>query len=126
MEVLRGRDGRDGRDGGKGEMGPPGVEGERGVASPPGPVGEKGMRGDPGLRGAVGEPGLHQQEEQSTLAGVAPPAPLSRELTSSTLVEPVGHLTPIKEEQQTICVYQMILTISSTRVVCKHMVILVG
>ena len=78
-------------------MGPPGAEGERGVAGPPGTgtVGEKGMRGDPGLRETVGEPGL-----QGTPAGGA-------------------------VYTQTICVYQMILTISSTRVECKGMVILV-
>ena len=68
---------------------------------------------------------VHQQEEQSTLAGAVPPAPLTRELHSSTLEELQGHIGTTKEEQQTICVYQMILTISSTRVECKHMVILV-
>ena len=31
-----------------------------------------------------------------------------------------------KEEQQTICVYQMILTISSTRVECKDGALLLG
>ena len=66
-----------------------------------------------------------QQEEQSTLAGAVPPAPLTRELHSSTLVELERHLQHTKEEQQTICVCQMILTISSTRVECKALAILV-
>ena len=67
----------------------------------------------------------HQQEEQSTLAGAVPPAPLTRELHSSTLAELEGRIGTTKEEQQTICVYQMILTISSTRVECKDIVLLV-
>ena len=118
MEVLRGRDGRDGRDSEKGEVGPPGTQGEMGVAGTRGPV---GTHGDAGLQG---EPGL-QQEEQSTLAGAVPPAPLTRELHSSTLAELQGHIGTTKEEEQTICVYQMILTISSTRVECKDVVLLV-
>ena len=68
----------------------------------------------------------HQQEEQSTLAGAVPPAPLTRELHSSTLEELERHPMTPKEEQQTICVYQMILTISSTRVECKDRAMLVG
>ena len=68
---------------------------------------------------------VHQQEEQSTLAGAEPPAPLTRELHSSTLEELEGHLGSTKEEQQTISVYQMIQTISSTRVECKDVVLLV-
>ena len=67
---------------------------------------------------------VNKQEEQSTLAGAVPPAPLTRELHSSTLEELEGHAMTTKEEQQTICVYQMILTISSTRVECKDLVIL--
>ena len=67
----------------------------------------------------------HQQEEQSTLAGAVPPAPLTRELHSSTPAELEGHTISTKEEQQTISVYQMILTISSTRVECKDVVLLV-
>ena len=62
---------------------------------------------------------VHQEEEQSTLAGVGPPAPLTRELSSSMLAELVGHTITTKEEQQITCVYQMILTISSTRVEYK-------
>ena len=62
---------------------------------------------------------IHQQEEQFTLAGAVPPALLTRELHSSTLEELEGHAMTTKEEQQTICVYQMILTISSTGVECK-------
>ena len=69
---------------------------------------------------------VHQQEEQPTLAGAVPPAPLTRELHSSTLEELEGHAMTTQEEQQTICVYQMILTISSTRVECKDVVLLVG
>ena len=68
---------------------------------------------------------VHQQEEQSTLAGAVPPAPLTRELHSSTLEELEGHAMPTQEEEQTICVYQMIQTISSTRVECKALAILV-
>ena len=34
---------------------------------------------------------VHQQEEQSTLAGAVPPAPLTRELHSSTLAELERH-----------------------------------
>ena len=68
---------------------------------------------------------VHQQEEQSTLAGAVPSAPLTRELHSSTPAEREGHAMTTKEEQQTICVYQMILTISSTRVECKDRAILV-
>ena len=68
---------------------------------------------------------VHQQEEQSTLAGAVPPAPLTRELHSSTLEELEGRVWTTKEEQQTISVYQMILTISSTRVECKALAILV-
>ena len=67
----------------------------------------------------------HQQEEQSTLAGAEPPAPLTREHIYSTLVELVGHHMSIKEEEQTLCVYLMILTISSTRVECKDTAVLV-
>ena len=69
---------------------------------------------------------VHQQEEQSTLAGAVPPAPLTRELHSSTLEELEGRVGTTKEEQQTICVYQMILTISSTRVECKDRAMLLG
>ena len=68
---------------------------------------------------------VHQQEEQSTLAGAVPPAPLTRELHSSTLAELEGHAMITQEEQQTICVYQTIPTISSTRVECKDLAILV-
>ena len=68
---------------------------------------------------------VHQQEEQSTLAGAVSPAPLTRELHSSTLEELQGHIGTTKEEQQTICVYQMIQTIFSTRVECKDVVLLV-
>ena len=67
----------------------------------------------------------HQQEEQSTLAGAVPPAPLTRELHSSTLAELEGHAMTTKEEEQIISVYQMIQTISSTRVECKDVVLLV-
>ena len=69
---------------------------------------------------------VHQQEEQSTLAGAVPPAPLTRELHSSTLAELEGRVGTTKEEQQTISVYQMILTISSTRVECKDGAMLLG
>ena len=69
---------------------------------------------------------IHQQEEQSTLAGAVPPAPLTRELHSSTLEELEGCVGTTKEEQQTICVYQMIQTISSTRVECKDGALLLG
>ena len=68
---------------------------------------------------------VHQQEEQSTLAGAVPPALLTRELHSSTLEELEGHPYSTQEELQTFCVYQMILTISSTRVECKDIVLLV-
>ena len=68
---------------------------------------------------------VHQQEEQSTLAGAVPPAPLSRKLHSSTLAELERHAMITKEEQQTISVYQMILTISSTTVECKDLAMLV-
>ena len=68
---------------------------------------------------------VHQQEEQSTLAGGVPPAPLTRELHSSTLEELEGLIGRTVEEQQTICVCQMILTISSTRVECKDLAMLV-
>ena len=125
MEVLRGRDGRDGRDGGKGEVGSPGAQGERGVAGPHGPFGEKGMHGNQGLRGGQGEPGL-QGPPAGGLAGAVPPAPLTRELHSSTLEELEGLIGSRKEEEQTICVFQMILTISSTRVECKAAAMLVG
>ena len=64
-------------------------------------------------------------EEQSTLARAVPPAPLTRELHSSTLEELEGIIIRTVEEQQTICVCQMILTISSTRVECKNLAILV-
>ena len=67
---------------------------------------------------------VHQQEEQSTLAGAVPPAPLTRGLHSSTLAELERHPMTTKEEQQTICVYQMILTISHMSVVCREKVIL--
>ena len=67
---------------------------------------------------------VHQQEEQSTLAGAEPLAPLTRELHSSTLAELEGHLGSTKEEQQTICVFQMILTICHMRVACREKVIL--
>ena len=67
---------------------------------------------------------VHQQEEQSTLAGAVPPAPLSRELHSSTLEELERHVGSTEEEQQTISVYQMIQTISSTRVECRALAIL--
>ena len=69
---------------------------------------------------------VHPQEEQSTLAGAVPPAPLTRELHSSTLEELEGLIGSRKEEEQTICVFQMILTISSTRVECKDRAILLG
>ena len=67
---------------------------------------------------------VHQQEEQSTLAGAVPPAPLTRELHSSTLEELERHPMTPKEEQQTISVYQIILTICHMRVVCREQVIL--
>ena len=67
----------------------------------------------------------HQQEEQSTLAGVGPPAPLARELSFSMPAELEGHLISIREEQQTMCVYQMILTISSTRLEYRELLALV-
>ena len=67
----------------------------------------------------------HQEEEQSTLAGVGPPAPLARELSSSMPAELVGHPGSIREEQQTICVYQMILTISSIRLEYRELLALV-
>ena len=57
---------------------------------------------------------VHQEEEQSTLAGAVPPAPLTRELHSSTLAELEGHAMTTKEEQQTISVFQTILIISNT------------
>ena len=69
---------------------------------------------------------VHQQEEQSTLAGAVSPAPLTWELHSSTLEELEGHAGTTKEGQQTISVYQMILTISSTRVECKDGAMLLG
>ena len=70
---------------------------------------------------------VHQEEEeQSTLAGAVPPAPLTRGLHSSTLAELEGRVGTTKEEQQTICVYQMIQTISSTRVECKDGALLLG
>ena len=68
---------------------------------------------------------VHQQEEQSTLAGAAPPAPLTRELHSSTLAELEGLIIRTVEELQTFCVYQMILTISSISVECKDRAMLV-
>ena len=68
---------------------------------------------------------VHQQEEQSTLAGAVPPALLTRELHSSTLAELEGHPYSTQEELQTFCVYRMILTISSTRVECKDRAMLV-
>ena len=68
---------------------------------------------------------VHQQEEQSTLAGAVPPAPLTRELHSSTLAELERHAMTTKEEEQIISVCQMIQTISSTRVECRATVILV-
>ena len=68
---------------------------------------------------------VHQQEEQSTLAGVGPPAPLARELSSSMLAELEGHLESFQEEQQTICAFQTILTVSITRVDYRELVILV-
>ena len=43
----------------------------------------------------------HQQEEQSTLAGAGPPAPLTRELSYSMPAELQGHLSSSKEEWQT-------------------------
>ena len=67
----------------------------------------------------------HKQEEQSTLAGAGPPAPLARELSFSMPAELEGHLGSIQEEQQTICVYQMILTISSTRLEYRELLALV-
>ena len=75
---------------------------------------------------ALGNDDVQQNvEEQSTLAGAVPPAPLTRELHSSTLAELEGLIIGTVEEQQTICVCQMILTISSTRVECKNLAILV-
>ena len=63
---------------------------------------------------------VHQEEEeQSTLAGAVPPAPLTRELHSSTLAELEGHPYRSLEEEQIICVYQMIQTISHMSVVCR-------
>ena len=59
------------------------------------------------------------QQEQSTLAGAAPPAPLTRELSSSMLAELEEHPVLTKEEQQTLSVYQMIQTISNIRVEYK-------
>ena len=67
---------------------------------------------------------VHQQEEPSTLAGAVPPAPLTKELHSSTLEELQGHPYSTVEELQIICVYQMILTISHMSVVCREKVTL--
>ena len=67
----------------------------------------------------------HQQEEQSTLAGVGPPAPLAMELSSSMLGELGVHLFNRVEDQQSMCVYQMILTIFSIRVEYRDIHILV-
>ena len=54
-------------------------------------------------------------EEQLTLAGVGPPAPLVMELSLSMLAELVGHLSHIQGERQISYVYQRILTIFSSR-----------
>ena len=59
---------------------------------------------------------VHHQEESPTLAGVGQPAPLARELSWCMQAE-LGQLAMItKEEQPTISVCQMILTICNIRV----------
>ena len=67
---------------------------------------------------------VHQQEEPSTLAGAVPPAPQTRELHSSTLAKLERHPYSTKEEEQTICVYQMIQTICRMEVVCREAALL--
>ena len=127
MEVLRGRDGRDGRDGEKGEVGSPGAQGERGWQVHVGQLGRRVCM-ETQVCEEVKERQdcrVHQQEEQSTLAGAVPPALLTRELHSSTLAELERHAMTTKEEEQIISVCQMIQTISSTRVECRATVILV-
>ena len=122
MELLRGRDGIDGRDGEKGDIGPPGAQGERGVTGPLGPVGEKGEQSDPGMRGSLGEPGLQ-----------GPPgggAIYTRWGWTTCLTDQgtqllyAGRAGGTHRGQQTFCVCLIILTISSTRVEYKELLIL--
>ena len=104
MEVLRGRDGRDGRDSEKGEVGSPGTQGEMAVAGPRGAVGthgDAGLQGEPGLQGPLAGGAVYTRWGRTT-------CPTNQ---GTTLEELQGHVGTTKEEQQTICVYQMIQTV---------------